>query len=109
MPEGRHDGRRGLNVFYREAGDPSAPTFVLLHGAPTSSFMFRNLIPLLEDRFHIIAPDLIAYGHSDAPSVTDFDYTFDSLTHYVNGLLEQLGSTGTPSTFRTTAHPSAGG
>ncbi len=81
----------GLNVFYREAGDPSAPTFVLLHGAPTSSFMFRNLIPVLEDRFHIIAPDLIAYGHSDAPSVNEFDYNFDSLTHYVNGLLEQLG------------------
>jgi pimeloyl-ACP methyl ester carboxylesterase len=53
--------------------------------------MFRNLIPVLEDRFHIIAPDLIAYGHSDAPSVNEFDYNFDSLTHYVNGLLEQLG------------------
>jgi pimeloyl-ACP methyl ester carboxylesterase len=81
----------GLNVFYREAGDPAAPAFVLLHGAPTSSFMFRNLIPLLEDRFHLIAPDLIGYGHSDTPSVQEFDYNFDSLTRYVNGLLEQLG------------------
>lgn len=81
----------GLNVFYREAGDPSAPTVVLLHGAPTSSFMFRNLIPMLADRFHVIAPDLIGYGHSSTPSVEEFQYDFDSLTRYVNGLLEQLG------------------
>ncbi|MHA7262438.1 alpha/beta fold hydrolase [Arthrobacter sp. TMN-37] len=81
----------GLNVFYREAGDPAAPAVVLLHGAPTSSFMFRNLIPMLEERFHVIAPDLIAYGHSSAPSAEEFSYDFDSLTRYVNGLLEQLG------------------
>jgi pimeloyl-ACP methyl ester carboxylesterase len=81
----------GLNVFYREAGDPAAPAVVLLHGAPTSSFMFRNLIPLLEDRFRVIAPDLIGYGHSSAPSVEEFGYDFDSLTRCVNGLLEQLG------------------
>jgi pimeloyl-ACP methyl ester carboxylesterase len=81
----------GLNVFYREAGDPAAPAVVLLHGAPTSSFMFRNLIPLLADRFHVIAPDLIAYGYSSTPSVEEFSYDFDSLTRYVDGLLEQLG------------------
>ncbi len=81
----------GLTVFYREAGDPAAPAVVLLHGAPTSSIMYRNLIPLLADRFHVIAPDLIAYGHSSTPTVGEFSYNFDSLTLYVNGLLEQLG------------------
>ncbi|WP_159618658.1 alpha/beta fold hydrolase [Arthrobacter zhaoguopingii] len=87
----RNTDVEGLNVFYREAGDPSEPTVVLLHGAPTSSFMFRNLIPMLEGRFHVIAPDLIGYGHSAAPSVEEFQYDFDSLTRYVDGLLEQLG------------------
>lgn len=80
-------------VFYREAGDPSLPTLILLHGFPTSSFMFRNLIPLLADRFHVIAPDYIGFGQSDAPSVDDFDYSFDNLTDHVAGLIEQLGLT----------------
>ncbi|MGJ4951806.1 alpha/beta fold hydrolase [Bradyrhizobium sp. HKCCYLS20291] len=77
-------------VFYREAGDPGRPTIILLHGFPTSSFMFRDLIPLLADRFHVIAPDYIGFGHSDAPSVAEFDYSFETLTAHVAGLIEQL-------------------
>lgn len=80
-------------VFYREAGDPALPTIILLHGFPTSSFMFRDLIPLLAEDFHVIAPDYIGFGQSDAPSAQDFDYTFDSLTDHVAGLIEQLGLT----------------
>lgn len=81
----------GRKVFYREAGDPKAPTIILLHGFPTSSFMFRDLIPQLADRFHVIAPDYIGFGQSDAPSDKDFDYTFDNLTKHVTGLIDQLG------------------
>lgn len=81
----------GRSVFYREAGDPAAPAIVLLHGFPTSSFMFRTLIPLLADRFHVIAPDYIGFGHSEAPPATAFDYTFDTLTKHVSGLIDQLG------------------
>jgi pimeloyl-ACP methyl ester carboxylesterase len=80
-------------VFYREAGDPSLPTIILLHGFPTSSFMFRDLIPLLADRFHVIAPDYIGFGQSDAPPVSEFDYSFENLTAHVAGLIEQLGLT----------------
>ncbi|MEI6419783.1 MAG: alpha/beta hydrolase, partial [Sphingomonadales bacterium] len=64
---------------------------ILLHGFPTSSFMFRTLIPELADRFHVIAPDYIGFGQSDAPSVTDFDYSFDNLAAHVAGLIDQLG------------------
>ena len=78
-------------VFYREAGDRSRPTIILLHGFPSSSFMFRNLIPHLADAFHVIAPDYVGFGQSDAPSATEFDYTFDNLTVHVTGLLDQLG------------------
>ena len=81
----------GRRVFYREAGDPALPTIVLLHGLPTSSQMFRNLIPALSDRFHLIAPDYIGFGHSDAPSNTEFTYTFDNLTAHVAGLIDMLG------------------
>lgn len=83
----------GHRVFYREAGDAGAPVLVLLHGFPTSSFMFRNLIPELADRYRVIAPDYLGFGYSDAPSVDDFDYTFDALTDSVAGLLAQLGVT----------------
>jgi pimeloyl-ACP methyl ester carboxylesterase len=84
---------KGLKVFYREAGDPAAPTIVLLHGLPTSSTMFRELMPALADRFHLIAPDYIGFGHSDAPSNKDFAYTFDNLAAHVAGLIDALGLT----------------
>ncbi|MDG4664151.1 alpha/beta hydrolase [Mycobacterium sp. 236(2023)] len=81
----------GHQLFYREAGPADAPVVVLLHGFPTSSFMFRNLIPELADDYHVIAPDYLGFGYSDAPSVDEFDYTFDALAALVAGLLAQLG------------------
>lgn len=81
----------GHRLFYREAGDPSAPHLVLLHGYPTSSYMFRHLVPALADRYHVIAPDHLGFGLSDAPGVGQFDYTFDALTELTAGLLDQLG------------------
>jgi pimeloyl-ACP methyl ester carboxylesterase len=78
-----------LEVFYREAGPQDAPTLVLLHGFPSSSHMFRDLIPQLSDRFHIIAPDFIGFGYSASPSVQEFKYTFDNLTSVVEKLLFQ--------------------
>ncbi|MGW7426735.1 alpha/beta fold hydrolase [Streptomyces sp. NPDC054813] len=81
----------GLDVFYREAGDPQAPVVVLLHGFPTSSHMFRNLIPALADRYRVVAPDHIGFGQSAMPGLDDFPYTFDALTDVTAGLLEQLG------------------
>ncbi len=83
----------GRKLFYREAGDLASPTIVLLHGFPSSSAMFRELIPALADRFHLIAPDFIGFGHSEAPSRTEFAYTFENLTAHARGLLEQLGVT----------------
>jgi len=80
----------GRRVFYREAGDPKAPTLLLLHGLPTSSRMFLPLIPLLADRFHVIAPDYVGFGHSEAPSREDFAYTFDQLAAHVAGLVDAL-------------------
>ena len=80
----------GRTVFFREAGDPASPTIVLLHGFPSSSSMFRNLIPALAGQFHLVAPDLIGFGHSEAPSRDAFRYTFDNLTAHVRGLLDQL-------------------
>ncbi|MER6129136.1 alpha/beta fold hydrolase [Streptomyces sp. NPDC001795] len=81
----------GLEVFYREAGDPRAPVVVLLHGFPTSSHMFRHLIPALAGRYHVIAPDHIGFGQSAMPALNDFPYTFDALTEVTSGLLQQLG------------------
>ena len=75
----------GHRIFYREAGDPGAPAIVLLHGFPTSSFMFRDLIPRLADRYHVIAPDHLGFGLSDAPSVEEFGYSFDALTDLTGG------------------------
>jgi pimeloyl-ACP methyl ester carboxylesterase len=66
----------GFKVFYREAGAANAPVLLLLHGFPTSSHMFRNLIPMLADRFRLVAPDLPGFGHSDMPAPADFAYTF---------------------------------
>jgi pimeloyl-ACP methyl ester carboxylesterase len=78
-------------LFYREAGPPDGPTVVLLHGFPTSSFMFRALIPKLADSYHLIAPDHLGFGLSDAPSVDEFDYSFDALAGLTAALLVQLG------------------
>jgi pimeloyl-ACP methyl ester carboxylesterase len=81
----------GRQIFYREAGAVDAPVVVLLHGFPTSSFMFRHLIPELADRYRVIAPDYLGFGYSDAPPVDEFDYTFDALADLTAGLLDQLG------------------
>ncbi|MEV4538111.1 alpha/beta hydrolase [Asanoa sp. NPDC049518] len=81
----------GHRLFYREAGAPDAPAVVLLHGFPTSSFMFRDLIPRLADRYHVIAPDHQGFGFSDAPPVDEFDYTFDRLADLTAALLSRLG------------------
>ncbi|MFF7244755.1 alpha/beta fold hydrolase [Embleya sp. NPDC008237] len=81
----------GLPVFYREAGNPAAPTIVLLHGFPSSSAMFRDLIRELADDFHLVAPDHIGFGRSAMPSVDDFAYSFDALTDITLALLDRLG------------------
>lgn len=83
----------GVNIFYREAGPADAPVVLLLHGFPTSSHMFRNLIPALADRYHVIAPDYPGFGHSDMPNRATFAYTFDRFAELVDGLLDQLGVT----------------
>ncbi len=81
----------GQTIFYREAGPANAPTLLLLHGFPTSSHMFRNLIPALSDRFHVVAPDYPGFGNSDQPAMKDFDYTFDNLANMVERFTEKLG------------------
>lgn len=81
----------GVEIFYREAGPADAPTILLLHGFPTSSHMFRNLIPALADRFHVVAPDYPGFGASAMPAVDEFDYTFDGLTDVVEAFTEKLG------------------
>ncbi|MBB4987424.1 alpha/beta fold hydrolase [Streptomyces nymphaeiformis] len=81
----------GLDVFYREAGDPANPTLVLLHGFPSSSHMYRGLIAELSDAYHLIAPDHIGFGASAAPAVEDFAYGFEKLTEITLGLLDRLG------------------
>lgn len=77
----------GLKLFYREAGSKASPTIVLLHGFPSSSHMFRDLIPQLAEQFHVIAPDYVGFGYSDAPNSDKFDYTFDNLAAHVEELL----------------------
>ena len=83
----------GRRLFYREAGPPGGPDVVLLHGFPSSSFMFRELIPRLADQYHVIAPDYVGFGFSDAPPVSEFDYSFDALAGLTASLLGQLGVT----------------
>jgi pimeloyl-ACP methyl ester carboxylesterase len=81
----------GLEIFYREAGPETAPTIILLHGFPTSSHMFRNLIPALSDKFHVVAPDYPGYGYSSMPKVDEFDYTFDRIAEVIDSFIEKLG------------------
>ena len=87
MPTFQNATVRGLKMFYREAGSKESPTIVLLHGFPSSSHMFRDLIPQLTAKYHIIAPDYIGFGYSDAPGVSEFEYTFDNLAGYVEDFL----------------------
>ena len=82
---------KGLNLFYREAGQAGSATILLLHGYPTSSHMFRNLIPILSKEYHIIAPDLPGFGYSDAPDNKTFTYTFDNLANTMQAFIDQLG------------------
>jgi pimeloyl-ACP methyl ester carboxylesterase len=81
----------GLSVFYREAGDPQNPTIILLGGFPSSSHMFRLLMPLLEKQFHLIAPDYPGFGNTDLPDPATFAYTFDHLSAITEKLLIDLG------------------
>jgi pimeloyl-ACP methyl ester carboxylesterase len=105
----------GLRVFYREAGRAGAPALLLLHGFPSASHMFRDLIPLLADRFHIIAPDLPGFGQSEMPARSKFTYTFDNIAGVIDRFTEVVGlkrfalyvfDYGAPTGFRiATKHP----
>ncbi|HBP87558.1 MAG TPA: hydrolase [Nitrospiraceae bacterium] len=81
----------GLDIFYREAGPKDAPVILLLHGFPTSSHMFRNLIPQLSDRFHVVAPDYPGFGNSSMPPVDEFTYTFDNLAKFIDKFTKKVG------------------
>ncbi len=105
----------GLDIFYREAGVPAAPTVLLLHGFPTSSHMFRNLIPALADKYHVVAPDYPGYGNSSMPRVDEFEYTFDHMAEIIENFTDKLNlktyslyvmDYGAPIGYRlATAHP----
>jgi pimeloyl-ACP methyl ester carboxylesterase len=83
----------GVSIFYREAGPASAPTVLLLHGFPSSSRMWEPLLPLLADKYHLVAPDYPGFGHSSAPSPPSFEYTFDNLARVMNEFIKMLGVT----------------
>lgn len=80
----------GQKIFYREAGAKDAPTILLLHGFPTSSHMFRNLIPQLADKYHVVAPDMPGFGQSSAPSPTEFEYSFDHMASVIDQFTQKL-------------------
>ena len=82
-----HANVRGQRLFYREAGSKDSPTLVLLHGFPSSSHMFRDLIPQLADKLHLVAPDYVGFGYSYAPGADEFEYTFDNLAAHIEELL----------------------
>jgi len=110
-----HATVEGHKIFYREAGSNTSPTILLLHGFPTSSHMFRNLIPALADRYHVVAPDLPGFGFSDMPDRKDFRYTFDNLARVIAAFTQTIGldrfaiyvfDYGAPTGFRLAlAHP----
>ena len=79
-----------LNIFYREAGPKGAPVILLMHGYPTSSFMFRNLIPILSEKYHVVAPDMPGFGFSDAPPRENYTYTFDNIANTMQGFIDEL-------------------
>ncbi len=83
----------GVDLFYREAGPGDGPTVLLLHGWPASSHMFRDLIPKLADRFHVIAPDYPGFGFSSQPAMTEFAYTFDNIANLIEAFIDTLGIT----------------
>src|SRR6266566_716453 len=87
----RHAVVEGNNIFYREAGATTAPAILLLHGFPTSSHMFRNLIPTLADSYHVVAPDLPGFGFSDAPDRKRFRYTFENLAKVIGSFTQSIG------------------
>ncbi len=87
----QHATVNGTKIFYREAGPKDSATILLLHGFPTSSHMFRNLIPELADKFHVIAPDLPGFGFSDAPSRSEYAYTFDNLARTIDDFTTEVG------------------
>ncbi|RVX68136.1 hypothetical protein B0A52_08277 [Exophiala mesophila] len=80
----------GIKVFYREAGSPSKPTFLLLHGFPTTSFQFRKIIPLLAEKYHVVAPDLPGYGFTEIPDELNFKYTFANIADTIESFLDVL-------------------
>ncbi len=80
-----------VDIFYREAGDPNRPTLLLLHGFPTSSHMFRELIPALADQYHLVAPDYPGYGYSSMPGVDEFDYSFDNIARLIEKFTDEIG------------------
>ena len=87
----RTAGVDGINIFYREAGPADAPTLLLLHGFPSAGHMFRDLIPRLADRFHLVAPDLPGFGRSDMPERGKFAYTFDHIANVIDRFTEVIG------------------
>ena len=87
----RNANVNGINIFYREAGATDAPVIVLLHGYSTSSHLFRNLMPVLSEQYHVIAPDMPGFGYSDTPNHQSFQYTFDNLAMYMQEFISQLG------------------
>ena len=91
MTRYRYAGVDGIKVFYREAGSQPAPTVLLLHGFPTSSHMFRDLIPALAEHYHVVAPDLPGFGFSDAPDRKTFHYTFDHLARVIDAFTHAIG------------------
>lgn len=106
---------QGQDIFYREAGAEHTQTIVLLHGFPTSSHMYRNLIPKLSENYHVIAPDYPGFGNSSMPALNEFEYSFDNLANITNAFLEKVGAEeyslyvmdyGAPIGFRiAAAHP----